>query len=225
MDKCGEEVAMGKKIDLKKGELSAHVKKACKAITDGYVIAIPLEHGYVLAADAFNHDAVREIHVLRGDPLFTAAQVLVASAKTAQGVVRELTPEVSALIKNFWPGMLTLNLLPQGGLGWDLGDDNELDRISIRVPKSRFVKALLAATGPLAVASAAKPGQPAPRSLSEITIADRDTDLALLFNSGNLRKGPLTTVVEADESGVRVQRIGAISLEEIQNIVPGASAL
>jgi len=225
MDKRGEEVAMGKTIDLKKGELSSHVKKALKAITDGYVIAIPLEHGYVFAVDAFNHDAVRVMHVLHRDPLFTSAQVLVASTKTAQGVVRDITPEVAELMKNFWPGMMSLNLRPQGGLGWDLGDDNELDRISIRVPKSRFVKALLAATGPLAVASAAKPGQPAPRSLSEITIAERDTDLALLFNSGNLRKGPLTTVVEADESGVKVLRIGAISLDEVKNIVPGASAL
>ena len=163
--------------------------------------------------------------MLRGDPLFTAAQVLIATAKTSNGIVREFTPEIVALMKKFWPGMLTMNLLPQGGLGWDLGDDNQLDRISIRVPKSKFVKALLAATGPLAVASAAKPGQPAPRSLNEITIADRVRDLALQFNGGNLRKGPLTTVVEADESGVRVQRIGAISLEEIQNIVPGASAL
>ena len=225
MDKCGEEVAMGKTVDLKKGELSSHVKKALKAIRDGYVISIPLEHGYVFAVDAFHHDAVRAMHVLRGDPLFTSAQVLVASTKTAQGVVREITPEVAALMKNFWPGMLSLNLRPQTGLNWDLGDKNRLDQVSIRVPKSKFAKALLAATGPLAVASAAKPGQPAPRSLSEITIADRDTDLALQFNNGNLRKGPLTTVVEADESGVRVQRIGAISLEEIQNIVPGASAL
>jgi len=32
-------------------------------------------------------------------------------------------------------------------------------------------------------------------------------------------------VVEADETGVRVLRIGAISLEEILNIVPGATAL
>ena len=223
MDKRGEEVAMGKTIDLKKGELSSHVKKALKAITDGYVIAIPLEHGYVFAVDAFNHDAVRVMHVLHRDPLFTSAQVLVASTKTAQGVVRDITPEVAELMKNFWPGMMSLNLRPQGGLGWDLGDDNELDRISIRVPKSRFVKALLAATGPLAVASATAPGRPAPRSLSEIS--HLKSGLALQFNNGNLRKGPLTTVVEADESGLSVLRIGAISLQEIRNIVPGASAL
>jgi tRNA threonylcarbamoyl adenosine modification protein (Sua5/YciO/YrdC/YwlC family) len=214
---------MGKEIDLKKGELSRHVKKAAKAIADGYIIAIPMEHSYVFACDAFKHDAVRAMHVLRGDPLFTSAQVMVATSKTAQGVVREVTPEIAALMKKFWPGMLSMNLRPQTGLSWDLGDANQLDRVSIRVPKSKFAKALLAETGPLAVGSAARLGRPAPKALSDIFVLD--SDLAFQFNNGNLRKGPVTTVVEADETGVRVLRIGAISIEEIQSIVPGATAL
>ena len=214
---------MGKEIDLKNGELNRHVKKAAKAISDGFIIAIPLEHSYAFACDAFKHDAVRAMHVLRGDPLFTAAQVLVGNQKTAQGVVREITPEITALMKKFWPGMVSMNLRPQTGLSWDLGDANQLDRISIRVPKSKFAKALLTQTGPLAIGSAVRVGRPVPKSLSDIFVLD--SDLAFQFNNGNLRKGPVTTVVEADETGVRVLRIGAVSLEEIQSIVPGATAL
>jgi len=214
---------MGKEIDLKKGEVSRHVKKALKAIADGFIIAIPLEHSYAFVCDAFRHDAVRTMHVLRGDSLFTAAQVLVSSAKTAQGVVREITPEITGLMNRFWPGMLSMNLRPQLGLTWDLGDGNQLDRVSIRVPKSRFAKALLLGSGPLAVASGARVGRPAPRLLSDILVLD--SDLALQFNNALLRKGPISTVVEADESGVRVLRIGAISLAEIQKIVPGATGL
>ena len=214
---------MGKEIDLKNGELTRHVKKAAKAISDGFIIAIPLEHSYAFACDAFKHDAVRAMHVLRGDPLFTAAQVLVGNQKTAQGVVREITPELAALMKKFWPGMVSMNLRPQTGLSWDLGDANQLDRISIRVPKNKFAKALLTQTGPLAVGSAVRVGRPVPKSLSDIFVLD--SDLAFQFNNGNLRKGPVTTVVEADETGVRVLRIGAVSLEDIQSIVPGATAL
>jgi tRNA A37 threonylcarbamoyladenosine synthetase subunit TsaC/SUA5/YrdC len=50
-----------------------------------------------------------------------------------------------------------------------------------------------------------------------------DSDVAFKFDNGNLRKGPNSTVIEADETGVRVLRIGAISLEEIQEVVPGAT--
>jgi len=228
---------MGAVIDLKKGELTRHINKACKAISDGYIIAIPLEHSYVYVCDAFKADSVRAMHVLRGDPLFTAAQVLVASEKSALGIVREITPEISALMKKFWPGMLSMNLRPQTGLSWDLGDANELDQVSIRVPKSKFAKALLAKSGPLAVASAGRADRSsvlsfgsaervvrsAIKSITEIKVAE--SDLAFKFNNGALRTGPLSTVIEADETGVRVLRIGAISLEEIQTIVPGATAL
>ncbi len=214
---------MGKEVDLKKGELTRHVNKALKAIADGYIIAIPLEHSYAFACDAFRQDAVRAMHVLRGDPLFTAAQVAVGSAKTAQGVVREITPEVTALMKKFWPGLLSLNLRPQMGLSWDLGDNNQLDRISIRVPKNKFAKALLTESGPLAIASGSRVGRPTPKELSDIFVLD--SDLAFQFNNGKLRAGPATTVVEADQDGVRVLRVGAISLEEIQAIVPAATLI
>ena len=44
---------MAKEIDLKKGELSRHVNKAAKAIADGFIIVIPMEHSYAYVCDAF----------------------------------------------------------------------------------------------------------------------------------------------------------------------------
>lgn len=212
---------MAKDIDLKRGELSRHVNKAAKAIADGFIIVIPMEHGYAFACDAFRADAVRAMHVLRGDPLFTAAQVIVGTVKTTEGIIREVTPEIKGLMKKFWPGMVSLNLRPQMGLSWDLGDNNQLDRVSVRLPKAKFAKALVSQTGPLAIASAARKGMAAPQSLSDVLVLD--SDVALKFDNGKLRKGPISTVIEADETGARVLRVGAVTLEEIQAIVPGAT--
>ena len=214
---------MAKVIDLKKGELTRHVHKAAKAIADGYIIIIPMENSYAYVCDAFRSDTVRQMHVLRGDPLFTAAQVMVGSVKTTEGIIREVTPEIKGLMKKFWPGMLSLNLRPQLGLSWDLGDNNQLDRISVRIPRAKFAKALVTQTGPLAVASASRKGMAAPKSLDDIYVLD--SDVALKFDNGNLRKGPISTVIEADETGVRMLREGAISLAEIQAIVPGATGI
>ena len=212
---------MAKVIDLKKGELTRHVNKAAKAIADGHIIVVPMEHSYAYVCDAFRADTVRAMHVLRGDPLFTAAQVIVGSTQTAEGIVREITPEIKGLMKKFWPGMLSFNLRPQLGLSWDLGDNNQLDRVSIRIPKAKFAKALVSQTGPLAVASASRKGMPSPKALGDVMVLD--SGVALKFDNGNLRKGPISTVIEADETGVRVLRVGAISLAEIQAIVPGAT--
>jgi L-threonylcarbamoyladenylate synthase len=214
---------MAKVIDLKKGELTRHVNKAAKAIADGYIIVIPMENSYAYVCDAFRSDTVRQMHVLRGDPLFTAAQVMVGSVKTTEGIIREVTPEIKGLMKKFWPGMLSLNLRPQLGLSWDLGDNNQLDRISVRIPRAKFAKALVTQTGPLAVASASRKGMAPPKSLDDIYVLD--SDVALKFDNGNLRKGASSTVIEADETGVRMLREGAISLAEIQAIVPGATGI
>jgi L-threonylcarbamoyladenylate synthase len=214
---------MAKVIDLKKGEITRHLNKAAKAIADGYIIIIPMENSYAYVCDAFRSDTVRQMHVLRGDPLFTAAQVMVGSVKTTEGIIREVTPEIKGLMKKFWPGMLSLNLRPQLGLSWDLGDNNQLDRISVRIPRAKFAKALATQTGPLAIASASRKGMAPPKSLDDIYVLD--SDVALKFDNGNLRKGPSSTVIEADETGVRMLREGAISLAEIQAIVPGATGI
>ena len=130
-------------IDLKQGEQKKHVARALKELRDGYVIVAPLEHGYVYLADAFSPYSVRAMHVLRKDADGIAAQVLAHSAQTVAGIARDISDETNALMSEFWPGLLSLNLKPMRALTWDLGDDTELDLFSVRVPKSKFVKAIL----------------------------------------------------------------------------------
>ena len=77
-------------VDIKKGQLGRHVTRAVKAINDGYVIVVPLENAYAYLCDAFNHDAVRAMHVLRGSDNGIKAQVLVRDVKMAEGISRNM---------------------------------------------------------------------------------------------------------------------------------------
>ncbi len=99
-----------------------HVGIASKCIRDGFVIITPHENGYVYLCDAFSEDSVRAMHVLRGDALGVASQVLIASHVQIEGIARDITEDARALMKAFWPGALSLTLRPQLGLNWDLGD-------------------------------------------------------------------------------------------------------
>ena len=60
---------MALEIDIREGDLATHVEQARQLISSGFIIAAPLEHGYAFICDAFSHDAVRAMHVLRGDDL------------------------------------------------------------------------------------------------------------------------------------------------------------
>jgi tRNA threonylcarbamoyl adenosine modification protein (Sua5/YciO/YrdC/YwlC family) len=209
---------MSEIVKLTASEFAAQVALAAKAIRDGYVIVAPLEQSYVYLCDAFSHDAVRTMHVMRGDALGVAAQVLISDAARAVGIIRDSSPDMQKLTDIFWPGLLSITAKPQLALNWDLGDDRNLDRINVRVPDAEFVRAITAEVGPLATASATLAGQPAINSIDDISIDG--THLALIFDAGPLTKGLPTTIVETTETGLKVGRIGAISQAQLAEVTP-----
>ena len=207
--------------DLLQGDLSEHVATAVTALKDGYVIVAPLEHSYALITDAFMHDAVRAMHVLRGDALGVAAQVAIANRDYIDGIAREISSDARLLMQNFWPGLLSLNIRPQAGLNWDLGDGNSLDQISVRVPESQFISEVLKKSGPLAIASAALVGEKAINDSADITYLD--LDVAAIFTAGVLPSGGVSTVIDLTGIRTRIVREGAISISEITALVPDIS--
>ncbi len=204
------------RIDLKQGEQKKHVARALKEIRAGYVIVAPLEHGYVYLADAFSPFAVRAMHVLRGDETGVVAQVLAHSLDTVKGISRDVSPDTQNLCNKFWPGLLSVTLRPSSVLNWDLGDDKALDWFNVRVPKSKFVRALLKESGPLAVASASHAGEAPMLKIDRTKI--KDWNVAVVFDNGPLKSGPRSTIVEADSGGVRVVREEAISIAEMEKV-------
>jgi L-threonylcarbamoyladenylate synthase len=197
------------------------VDQALEWIRSGFIVVAPLEHGYVYLTDAFSHDAVRAMHVLRGDELGVVAQVLVGNVETVPGIVRQISVETNVMMKEFWPGMLSLNLHPQRGLNWDLGDDRDLDIVSVRVPSAEFVLALLAQSGPLACASAASAGQSPLLRISELTTSQNE--LVRVCDLGELTSGPMTSIVSVSETDITLLREGAISFGQLSAQVPGIS--
>ena len=206
------------RVNLLEGDIKDHIALALKGIKDGYIICAPLEHGYVFLTDAFSEFAVRAMHVLRGDNLGIKAQVLIHSGEAITGLSRYVNDDTHALINEFWPGPLSLNLHPNMGLNWNLGDNNGLDIFSVRAPHAPFVSALLKESGPLAVASASRVGQKP--ALSTDRIFALESDLAAMFDAGELTEGPLTTIVQSDVDGMTIIREGAITREQLAAVVP-----
>ncbi|MFM2144745.1 MAG: hypothetical protein RI899_533 [Actinomycetota bacterium] len=209
------------KVDITTGNRDEHLARGLKSIRDGYVIVVPLEHGYVYACDAFSHFAVRAMHVLRGDALGVVAQVIIPSAKTAQGLSRSMRADVLEITDVFWPGLLSLNVKPQMGLAWDLGDDQRLDLISLRVPQEGFVLDLMQKSGPLAILSITNisiTNNGLPTLLDVERFENPGVDV--IFDGGHLPAGPRTTVINVSDDGIELVREGAISRESLQKVSP-----
>ena len=199
-------------------ELTEEISRAVEALRDGRLIIAPAEHAYVFVADAFNHGAVKKMHIIRGDALGVAAQVIVGDIKTATGITSEFGPTTKSICEKFWPGLLTVNIAPAQGLVWDLGDARSPEQIAIRVPSADFLRKVAIEAGPLAIASANRAGMPPKRRGPSFPALD--ADYAYFFDAGELPEGPASTVISVKSDGVTLTRAGAISLADLRSVTP-----
>ena len=197
------------------------VDTAVRYIKSGEVIIAAAEHGYVYLADAFDRDAVKTIHILRGDRTNVVAQVFIGDIKVLTGITARLTQEQDNLLKTFWPGLLSVTMKSQLALSWDLGDERRLGKVNVRLPNRRFLNAILLKTGPLAAASVALTGESAILDLTKLSIYE--SDIGVIFDEGQLESGQLSTWIDISENEITVIRVGDISLEQLRSIVPTIS--
>ena len=197
------------------------VDTAVRYIKSGEVIIAAAEHGYVYLADAFDKDAVKAIHILRGDRTNVVAQVFIGDIKVLTGITARLTQEHDNLLKAFWPGLLSVTMKSQLALSWDLGDERRLGKVNVRLPNRKFLNTILLKTGPLAAASVALTGESAILDLTKVSIYE--SDIGVIFDEGKLESGQLSTWVDISENEIKVIRVGDISLEQLRSIVPTIS--
>ena len=207
--------------NLKDSEFNEAVETAVRYIKSGEVIIAAAEHGYVYLADAFDKDAVKAIHILRGDRTNVVAQVFIGDIKVLTGITARLTQEHDNLLKAFWPGLLSVTMKSQLALSWDLGDERRLGKVNVRLPNRKFLNAILLKTGPLAAASVALTGESVVLDLTKVSIYE--SDIGVIFDEGQLESGQLSTWIDLSENEITVVRVGDISLEQLRSIVPTIS--
>ena len=78
-------------------------------------------------------------------------------------------PIVRDLVEAFWPGALTIIVEHASSLQWDLGETD--GKVAVRMPLHPLALEVLRETGPMAVSSANKDGNPpattTPRTTAE----------------------------------------------------------
>ena len=84
--------------NLKDSEFNEAVETAVRYLKSGEVIVVAAEHGYVYLADAFDKDAVKAIHILRGDRTNVLSQVFIGDIKVLTGITAGLTQEQENLL-------------------------------------------------------------------------------------------------------------------------------
>ncbi len=135
------------------------IEAAVRTVGSGQLVVLPTDTVYGVGADAFSSEAVAALLATKGRGRNVPVPVLVGSWETIEGLVTYVPAQVRALIEAFWPGGLTLVVEHAPSLSWDLGDAR--GTVAVRMPLHPVALELLARTGPMAVSSANRHGQPA----------------------------------------------------------------
>lgn len=207
-------------------QLLAGMRHARQAIGRGELIVMPTDTVYGVAADAFSPAAVQRLLDAKGRGRDQPPPVLIGSKETLTALAESVPEPVQRLVDAFWPGGLTIVLPAQPSLVWDLGETR--GTVAVRMPEGRVALELLAETGPLAVSSANLTGQAAAISAFDAEKMLGDS-VAVYLADGMSRDGVASTIVDAtslvrppaesDAGRVRILRDGAISREQLEEVL------
>lgn len=197
------------KLDPVRPERAA-LDAAANAMLRGGVIAFPTDTLYGLGCSLFDVAAVELVQRLkRRDPRHAFIS-LIPDPSQADGLALTVNPVARRLIKEFWPGPLSLifvaaEIVPPGVRG-------ERGTVALRCPKDVLSHALLQRFGgPVVSSSANLTGQP-PAETAEEVVATFGNQLDLVLDGGPRRGGVPSTLVDVSGGRTKLLRRGAVDV-------------
>ncbi len=199
-------------------DLDAAVAAVRTAIRAGECVVLPTDTVYGIAADAFAPAAVQRLLDAKRRGRDMPPPVLIADAAVLDALVRDVPESVRVLADRYWPGPVTLILTAQPSLRMDLGETR--GSIGVRVPDHDVTRAILRATGPLAVSSANVSGDE-PGTDVDTAMAQLGSSVSVYVDAGSTPGSVPSTIVDfATDPLGHVVRVGVVSVEELRELVP-----
>jgi tRNA threonylcarbamoyl adenosine modification protein (Sua5/YciO/YrdC/YwlC family) len=198
--------------------MSDPIEGAASAARRGALIVLPTDTVYGIGTRPDEPSATTGLFEAKGRPAELTVPVLVPSAASARAIAA-FDERAEALVLRFWAGPLTL-VLPrtEASAGWALGGDAET--IGVRMPHHPLALAVLARTGPLAVTSANRSGEPTPTTCDGVRGIFGDRVEVYLCESEPL-EGAASTVVDLGHGQVRVLRRGSVAEADVIDALGG----
>lgn len=193
------------------------IKEAAEIIQSGGLVALPTETVYGLGANGLDAKAVAKVFEAKERPSFNPLILHVASVEQIKPLVKGWDSRIEELAEVFWPGPLTI-ILPKSDLVPDIVSGG-LSTVGIRMPKHPLALQLIESAGvPIAAPSANKFGKISPTKAEHVR---KDLgDAIYILNGGETTVGIESTIIKLTTKGFQVLRNGAITKEEIEQIIP-----
>jgi tRNA threonylcarbamoyl adenosine modification protein (Sua5/YciO/YrdC/YwlC family) len=186
------------------------IARAADLLRSGQLVAFPTDTVYGIGCRVGDLGALARIFAAKRRDPEKAVAWLVASRSTVADSGFRVDDRGMQLAELFWPGGLTL-VLP--------ALDGPVTQ-AFRIPAHDVALALLAASGPLAVSSANRSGEPETLDADDVAIAFADADEpSAILDGGRVPGGVASSVLDLGGSRARLLREGAVSRAEIEAVI------
>lgn len=195
-----------------------NIEKAAAILKNGGVVAMPTETVYGLAGNAFDGRAVAKIFEVKGRPQFNPLIAHFAEGSDVESCA-VMNEKARALAQAFWPGPLTMVLPRAENCPASELASAGLETIAVRVPNHPVARKLIRACGfPLVAPSANLSGTVSPTSPAHVAESLGDK-VDMILAAGSSAVGLESTVVDLSEDKVLILRPGAVTAEDIEQVL------
>ena len=194
-----------------------NLEQVAKAIKEGKLVVFPTETVYGIGADATNEKAVKNIFTAKGRKSDNPLIVHISNINMLKEIVEDVGDIEKKLIKNFWPGPLTIIFKRKKGIISD-SVTGGLDTVGVRMPSNKIAKMLIEESKtPIAAPSANISGKPSGTKIEDI-LEELDGKVEYILDDGASDVGVESTVVRIIEGKVIILRPGKITKEDIERL-------
>jgi L-threonylcarbamoyladenylate synthase len=200
------------------------IEEASMIIKNGGLVAFPTETVYGLGADALNSNAVKKIYLAKGRPSDNPLIVHISNIKFLEQIIcfedkcdDRKKKLVNRLIKNFWPGPLTIIFYKRDIIPYQTSGN--LETVAVRMPSNNIARELINLSNtPIAAPSANISGRPSCTRSSHV-IEDLNGKVDMILCSDKTSCGLESTVIDITGEEVILLRPGIITHSELENTI------
>jgi len=185
-----------------------NVKKVLEILENDGIIIYPTETLYGIGVKYNSIGALKKVFEIKQRPEEKSFPLIIDLKHL--DLVAEFIPSLAQrLIKNYWPGPLTLLLPAKKNLPEEVTKDG---KVAVRMPGESFaLKLIKASTFPITATSANISGYSAADSIEKVIEYFKESPIDLLIDGGKLPGVP-STIVDVTVKPPQIIRKGAIEL-------------
>lgn len=193
------------------------LQKAIQFITGGKTIAFPTETFYALGVSAYHEEALQKVFAIKGRAHDKPLSLLIEGEAMLKEVVSEIPPLATTLMREFWPGGLTLIFKVSSKIPPLVTAHR--DTVAVRNSSHPIARILVKTVKcPLTATSANLSGEKGCSSAGEVA-ENLGNTVDLIIDGGHTEGSQPSTIVDLTTTPPKIVREGIISAAQLKTFL------